>query len=54
VRQPIRELGTAAFDLLFAMINRERPASRDMVLPTTLVRRESCGCASGETGRGER
>src|ERR1700722_18921083 len=54
VRQPIRELGTVAFDLLFAMINRERPASRDVVMPTTLVRRESCGCAAGETGRGER
>jgi LacI family transcriptional regulator len=53
VRQPIRELGTAAFDLLFAMINRERPASRDMVLPTTLVRRESCGCTPGEIGRRE-
>ena len=54
VRQPIRELGTVAFELLFAMINRERPASRDVVLPTTLVRRESCGCAPGETGQRER
>ena len=54
VRQPIRELGTVAFELLFAMINRERPASRDVVLPTTLVRRESCGCAPGETRRWER
>jgi LacI family transcriptional regulator len=54
VRQPIRELGTVAFELLFAMINRERPASRDVVLPTTLVRRESCGCAPGETGWRER
>ncbi len=54
VRQPIRELGTVAFDLLFAMINRERPASRNVVLPTTLVRRESCGCAPGETRRWER
>lgn len=54
VRQPIRELGTAAFELLFAMINGQRPASRDVVLPTTLVRRESCGCKPGETGRRER
>jgi LacI family transcriptional regulator len=54
VRQPIRELGTVAFELLFAMINRERPASRDVVLPTRLVRRESCGCAPGETVRSER
>jgi LacI family transcriptional regulator len=44
VRQPIRDLGTAAFELVFAMINRQRPASRDVVLPTTLVCRESCGC----------
>ena len=36
------------------MINREPPASRNVVLPTTLVRRESCGCAPGETGRTER
>ena len=54
VRQPIRELATVAFELLFAMINQEQPASRDVVLPTTLVRRESCGCAPGETGRRER
>jgi LacI family transcriptional regulator, galactose operon repressor len=54
VRQPIRELGTLAFQLVFAMINGEQPASRDVVLPTTLVRRESCGCAPGGTGRRER
>ena len=54
VRQPIRELGTVAFQLVFAMINGEQPASRNVVLPTTLVRRESCGCAPGETGRRER
>jgi LacI family transcriptional regulator len=53
VRQPIRELGTVAFQLVFAMINGEQPASRDIVLPTTLVRRESCGCGPGETGRRE-
>jgi DNA-binding LacI/PurR family transcriptional regulator len=53
-QQPIRELATVAFELLFAMINREPPASRNVVLPTTLVRRESCGCAPGETGRTER
>jgi LacI family transcriptional regulator len=54
VRQPIRELGTAAFELVLAMINGQRPASHDVVLPTTLVRRESCGCSPGETGRRER
>lgn len=51
VRQPIRDLGTVAFELVFAMINGQRPASRDVVLPTTLVCRESCGCVSGETVR---
>jgi LacI family transcriptional regulator len=54
VRQPIRDLGTVAFELVFAMINGEQPASRDVVLPTTLMRRESCGCLSGETVRRER
>jgi LacI family transcriptional regulator len=54
VRQPIRDLGKVAFELVFAMINGQRPASRDVVLPTTLVCRESCGCASGETVRRER
>ena len=54
VRQPIRDLGTVAFELVFAMINGQRPASRDVVLPTTLMCRESCGCVSGETVRRER
>jgi LacI family transcriptional regulator len=54
VRQPIRDLGTVAFELVFAMINGQRPPSRDVVLPTTLMCRESCGCVSGETVRRER
>jgi LacI family transcriptional regulator len=45
VRQPIRELGATAFEVLHSMINRERPPSRDIVLPTQLICRESCGCA---------
>jgi LacI family transcriptional regulator len=44
VRQPIRQLGTAAFDVLYSMLNREHLPARDIVLPTELVRRESCGC----------
>ena len=44
VRQPIRQLGTTAFDVLYSMLNRERLAARDIVLPTELIRRESCGC----------
>jgi LacI family transcriptional regulator len=45
VRQPIREMGTTAFDVLYSMLNRESPPARDIVLPTELIRRESCGCA---------
>jgi LacI family transcriptional regulator len=44
VRQPIRELGTTAFDVLYSMLNREQLPARDIVLPTELIRRESCGC----------
>ena len=44
VRQPIRELGTTAFDVLYSMLNRERLPARDIVLPTELICRESCGC----------
>ncbi len=48
-RQRIRELGATAFEVLYSMINRETPADRDIVLPTMLVRRQSCGC--GGEGR---
>ena len=44
VRQPIRQMGTAAFDVLYSMLNREHLPARDIVLPTELIRRESCGC----------
>jgi len=44
VRQPIRQQGTVAFDVLYSMLNRERLAARDIVLPTELICRESCGC----------
>jgi LacI family transcriptional regulator len=44
VRQPIRQLGTAAFDVLYSMLNHEHLPARDIVLPTELIRRESCGC----------
>ena len=44
VRQPITQMGTAAFDVLYSMLNRERLPARDIVLPTELIRRESCGC----------
>ena len=44
VRQRIRELGATAFEVLYSMINHQIPADRDIVLPTTLIRRQSCGC----------
>jgi len=46
VRQPIRKMGTTAFDALYSMLNHEPLPARDIVLPTELIRRESCGCAA--------
>ena len=60
VRQPIQDLGATAFEILHSMISKGEPEQRDVVLPTRLVRRESCGCAAdpavpgwpaGEAGR---
>ena len=53
VRQPIREMGRTAFDVLYSMIRGERPSGRDIVLATELVRRESCGCPAGTGNDGE-
>ena len=55
VRQPIQDLGATAFDLLRSMIATRSqqgsdPAEREVVLPTRLVRRESCGCRAAVTG----
>ena len=50
VRQPIRELGETAFEVIYSMISRERPAQRDVVLPARLICRESCGCQPASTG----
>jgi LacI family transcriptional regulator len=49
VRQPIQDLGAMAFETLHAMISpaapgHDEPRGRDIVLPTRLNRRESCGC----------
>jgi LacI family transcriptional regulator len=44
VRQPIQELGATAFELLESLVRNRQPEPRDMVLPTQLIRRESCGC----------
>ena len=54
VRQPIREMGTTAFDVLYSMLSRAALPSRDIVLPVTLMRRESCGCADPGGARGYR
>ncbi len=44
VRQPMQELGATAFDVLYSMINGERPADRQLLLPVHVVYRTSCGC----------
>ncbi len=46
VRQPIQDIGATAFDVLHSMIGHGVPAERDIVLPTRLILRESCGCPS--------
>ncbi len=43
VRQPIRQLGAAAVESLVMRLQGHEPA-RDVVLPTELVVRGSCGC----------
>jgi LacI family transcriptional regulator len=54
VRQPIQEIGATAFDVLHSMISNGVPAERDVVLPTRLILRESCGCLPEQTSpRGE-
>jgi DNA-binding LacI/PurR family transcriptional regulator len=44
VRQPIQVLGGTAFELLESLVRNRQPEPRDVVLPTQLIRRESCGC----------
>jgi LacI family transcriptional regulator len=45
VRQPMKEIGSSAFDVLHSMISGVAGPERDIVLPTRLIVRESCGCA---------
>jgi LacI family transcriptional regulator len=49
VRQAIQDLGATAFETLHSMISRAEPRGRDIVLPTRLVIRESCGCPPAST-----
>ncbi len=52
IRQSGAILGAAAVEALLAHLSDEAPAQRDVVLPTTLVVRDSCGCvASDDEGR---
>lgn len=44
VHQPMRELGEQAARSLLAIINGEKPEPLQLVLPTQLVVRSSCGC----------
>ena len=58
VRQSIQDLGATAFETLYAMIKRrvvptDTPHGRDIVLPTPLVRRESCGCVAESLPRAD-
>ena len=47
VRQPIQKLGATAFDVLYSMISGEGRPEPEVVLPTSLVVRGSCGCPAG-------
>jgi LacI family transcriptional regulator len=43
VSQPIHDLGEAAVELLFALMDGKDPRPRERILPTRLVMRASCG-----------
>jgi LacI family transcriptional regulator len=49
VRQPIQEIGATAFDVLHSMISNGALPEHDVVLPTRLIVRASCGCPSQST-----
>jgi LacI family transcriptional regulator len=49
VRQPIQEIGATAFDVLHSMISNGASDERDVMLPTRLIVRASCGCPSPST-----
>ena len=46
VSQPTHDLGQAAADLLFALMDGQTPERREVILPTRLVIRRSCGSTS--------
>jgi LacI family transcriptional regulator len=49
VRQPSRQLGAVAVETLVALLEGANVAKRDIVLPTELIVRGSCGCHAGTT-----
>ena len=49
VRQPMQELGAAAFDVLYSKISTGK-GDADVVLPVQLIVRESCGCGAKRNG----
>jgi LacI family transcriptional regulator len=51
VRQNIQQIGATAFDVLHAMISTGSPAERDVLLPTRLIVRASCGCPAAPADR---
>jgi LacI family transcriptional regulator len=44
VRQPSRQLGAVAVETLVALLEGAHLAKRDIMLPTELIVRGSCGC----------
>lgn len=52
VSQPVHDLGQAAADLLFALMDGQAPERRDVILPTRLVVRRSCGSPAPSSPRG--
>ena len=54
VRQPIQEIGATAFDVLHSMISSGARTERDVVLPTRLIVRASCGCPAQLTSPARR
>jgi LacI family transcriptional regulator len=52
VRQPTRQLGVVAVESLVALLEGIAPTRRDIVLPTELIVRGSCGCVADGDARG--
>lgn len=49
VRQPSQQLGSAAVDALVGVIESRPDAFKEIVLPTQLIVRRSCGCPNPST-----